>query len=235
MGEKGMSPTHELRGDVEHWEEQPALFYARRFQVPGAEPRASGEILRVMVAPQGGESATSSADFASPTEAVAGQGSLSLADFIARAPLPVSHLPNVFVVAPYAWPLMTKPWRSLVAGGALNTLLWVEQFERAEHERPEHKGLVLTEEVLEFCSEHRLFGSLQNTVKLVRECFSSVVELAVEKECDPESEDEWLLVTAELHEQIEAVLRQYDTYTRRFIDLVPWPQRNKIRFNYDLA
>lgn len=230
-----MSLTHELRGELEQWEEQSALVYSRRFQVRGAEAPASGEILRVMVAPQWGESATISADFASTTEAIAGQGSLSLADFIARAPQPVSILSNVFVVAPYAWLLMAKPWRSLVPGGALNTLLWVEQFERAEHEGLEHKGLVLSEEVLEFCSEHRLFGYLQNTVKLVRECFSSVVELAVEKECDPESDDEWLLVTAQLHEQIEAVLRQYDTYTRRFIGSVPWPQRNKIRFNYDLA
>ena len=230
-----MSLTHELRGNVVQWEEQPALFYARRFQVPGAEAPASGEILRVMVAPQSGESATVTADFASTTEVMAGQGSLSLADFIARASQPVSILSNVFVVAPYAWPLMTKPWRSLVTGGALNTLLWVEQFERAEHEGSGHKGLVLSEEVLEFCSEHRLFGYLQNTVKLVHECFSSVVELAVEKECDPESDDEWLLVTAQLHGRIEAVLRQYDTYTRRFIGSVSWPQRNKIRFNYDLA
>ncbi len=230
-----MSLTHELRGNVEQWEEQPALFYTRRFQVPGAEAPASGEILRVMVAPQSGESATVTADFASTTEVMAGQGSLSLGDFIARAPQPVSILSNVFVVAPYALPLMTKPWRSLVAGGVLNTLLWVEQFERAEDERSEHKGLVLTEEVLEFCSKHRLFGLLQNTVKLVRECFSSVVVLAVEKECDLESEDEWLLVTVELHEQIEAVLRQYDIYTRRFVNCVPWPQRNKIRFSYDLT
>lgn len=230
-----MTLSHELRGDVEQWEEQPAFFSARRFQVPGAERPGSGEILPVMVAPQWSVSATVSADFASTTEALAGQGSLSLADFIARAPQPGSVLSNVFVVAPYAWPLMTKPWRSLVIGGALNTLLWVEQFERAEREGSEHKGLVLSEEVLEFCSKHRLFAYLQNTVKLVHKCFSSVVELAVEKECDPESDNEWLVVTARLHGQVEGVLRQYDTYTRYFIDTVPWPQRNKIRFNYDLA
>lgn len=230
-----MSLTHELRGDVEQWEEQAALVYARRFQLPGASGAVSGEILRVMVAPHWGESATISADFASTTEAIAGQGSLSLADFIARAPQPVSILSNVYVVAPFAWPLRAKPWSSLVPGSALNTLLWVERFERAEHEESEHKVLVLSEEVLEFCSQHRLFAYLQLAVKLAHQSFPSAASVLVEKECDPESGDEWLLLTAQLHGQVEAVLRQYDTYTRRFIDSVPWPQRNKIRFNYDLS
>ena len=230
-----MSLTHELRADLRRWEEQAALPYARRFQVPGAEGGASGEILRFMVAPQSGESATIAANFASTTETISAQGSLALEDFSGRVLQPFSSLPNVIVVTPYDWPLRAKPSRALVPGALLNTFLWVEEFQRAERPASERKGLVLSEEVLQFCSQHRLFRYLQLAAKLVDDCFPSVVDVAIEKECDPESEDEWLLLTAQLHAQVEAALSQYDTYTRRFINSVPWPQRNKIRFNYDLV
>lgn len=230
-----MSLTHELRGDLRQWEEQTALSYGRRFQVPGAEGGASGEILRFMVTHQWGESATIAANFASTTETILAQGSLVLEDFSGRVPQPFGSLPNVVVVTPYDWPLRGKPWSGLVPGALLNTFLWVEEFQRTEQGGAERKGVVLSEEVLQFCSQHRLFGYLQLAAKLVDECFPSVVDVAVEKECDPESEDEWLLLTAQLHEQVESALSQYDTYTRHFINSVPWPQRNKIRFNYDLT
>ncbi len=229
-----MSLTHELSGDLRQWEEQTTLSYARRFQAPGAEGEASGEILRSMVALQSGESATITANFASTTETISAQGSLALENFSGRVPQPFSSLPNVIVVTRYDWPLRAKPWGALVPGALLNTFLWVEEFQREEQTASERKGLVLSEEVLHFCSQHRLFGYLQLAARLVDDCFPSVEDVAVEKESDPESEDEWLLLTAQLHAQVEAVLSQYDTYTQRFMDSVPWPQRNKIRFNYDL-
>lgn len=237
MGEKGMSLTHELNRDLRQREEQSALSNARRFQVPGEEGGASGEILRFMVTPQWGESVTIATSFANTTETISAQGSLALENFTGSVPQPFGALSNVVVVTPYDWPIRgkPKPWSGLVPGALLNTFLWVEEFQRTEQRGAERKGLVLSEEVLQFCSHHRLFGHLQLAAKLVDECFPSVVHVAVEKECDPESEDEWLLLTAQLHEQVESALRQYDTYTRRFVDSVPWPQRNKIRFNYDLA
>lgn len=230
-----MSLAYEVVADLRQREEESALSYARRFQMPGAEGEERTERFRFIVAPKGGESATIAGNFASTAEMISAQGSLALEDFSGSVPQSFSALSNVVVVTPYDWPLRSKPWSSLVPGAMLNMLLWVKQFERAEQGESERKGLVLSEEVLQFCSHHRLFGYLQLAAKLVDECFPSVVGVAVEKECDPESEDEWLLLTAQLHEQVEAALSQYDTYTRRFIESVPWPQRNRIRFNYDLA
>jgi len=230
-----MSLTHELLGDLRQREEESTLSYARRFQVPGAERGERGEIFRFIVAPQWGESSTIAGNFASTTEIISAQGSLALEDFSGRVPQPLSTFSNVVVVAPYDWPLRANPWSSLVPGAILNTLLWVKQFERAEEGESERKGLVLSQEVIQFCSHHRIFGYLQLAVNLVHECFPSAADVSVEMESDPESDDEWLLMTAQLRERIEAVLRQYDTYTRRFIGSVPWPQRNKIRFNYDLV
>lgn len=224
----------ELVPDSEQREEESSLSCARRFRMPGAEGGERAETLHFIVAHQAGESATITGNFTGPAEAISAQGSLALEDFSGSVPQPFSALSNVVVVTPYDWPLRAKSWSSLVPGAMLNMLLWVKQFKRAEQRESERKGLVLSEEVLQFCSHHRLFGYLQLAIKLVDECFASVVSVAVEKEYDPESEDEWLLVTAQLHEQVEAALRQYDTFTRRFVSSVPWPQRNKIRFNYDL-
>jgi len=235
MGEKGMNPTYELVADIRQREEESTLSYARRFQMPGVEGGERAEIFRFIVAPKGGESATIAGNFTSTTEVTSAQGSLALEDFSGSVSQPFSALSNVVVVTPYDWPLRAKPWSSLVPGAMLNTLLWVKQFERAEQGESERKGLVLSQEVIQFCSRYRFFGYLQLAVKLIYECFPSAADVSVEMERDPESDDEWLLMTAQLRERIEAVLRQYDTYTRCFIGSVPLPQRNKIRFNYDLV
>ncbi|MBZ0168457.1 hypothetical protein MELA_02722 [Candidatus Methylomirabilis lanthanidiphila] len=224
----------ELVPDSEQREKESAPLYARRFQIPRAEGGERAATFRFISVPKGSESATIVDNFTGPAEGISAQGSLTLEDFTGSVPQPIGALPNVVAVTPYDWPFRTKPWSSLVPGAILNALLWAKQCEQAEQGGSERKGLVLSEEVLQFCSHHRLFGYLQLTVKLVDECFASVVSVAVEKEYDPESEDEWLLLTAQLHEQVETALRQYDIFTRRFVGAVPWPHRNKIRFNYDL-
>ncbi len=224
----------ELVPDSEQREEGSSLSCARRFRMSGAEGGERAETFHFIVAPEAGESATIAGNFASPADVISAQGSLALEYFSGSVPQLFGRLSNVVVVTSYDWPLRAKPRGSLVTGAMFNMLLWMKQFKRAEQGESERKGLVLSEEVLQFCSHHRLFGYLQLTVKLVDECFASVVSVAVEKEYDPESEDEWLLLTAQLHEQVEAALRQYDIFTRRFVGSVPWPHRNKIRFNYDL-
>ncbi len=110
-----------------------------------------------------------------------------------------------------------------------------ERFQDEQQIGSKRKGLALSQEVLEFCSEHQLREYLGRAVKLVGECFPCAVEVSVEKGSDPDSEDEWLLLTAQVREQVEPSLDQYDAYTRCLIDAIPWPQRNKIRFNYDLV
>lgn len=225
----------ELVPDSEQREKESAPSYARRFQMSGAEGGERAETFRFMVAPQGGESATITGNFTGPAEAISAQGSLALEDFSGSVPQLFTALSNMVVVTPYDWPLRAKPWSSLVSGAMLNTLLWVKQCEQAEQGKSERKRLVLSQEVIQFCSHYQIFGYLQLAVKLVYECFPSAAGVSVEMERDPESDDEWLLMTVQLRERIEAVLRQYDTYTRRFIGSVPLPQRNKIRFNYDLV
>lgn len=230
-----MSLTHEFRRDLRQREEESALSYAQRFQVPGTGGGESGEILCFMVPPQRDESVTKVANFTSTAETISAQGSLVLEDFSGRVLQPFSSLPNIVVVPSYDWPLQAKPSRGLVFGDFLNSLLWLDEFQRAKHEEGKRKGLVLSEEVLQFCSQHRLLAYLLFVAKLVNKCFPSLIALEVEMECDPESDDEWLHLTARLHESVETVLTWYDTYTRRFINAVPWPQRNKIRFSYDLT
>lgn len=233
-----MSLTHELREDRRFlWDEQRAITCRDRFQTAIAGTGATGDILYFVCAHQGGgESTTVGANFFSTTEAIGGQGVLTFNNFNLPLPEPETDWPDLIAVPPLEWPLKTEQWSPPEPGALLNTLLWLNEFQHVDRaeEKEQRKGLVLSEDVLKFCSQHRIFGSLQLAAKLVHDCFPSVVDVCVEKECDPESDDEWLLLTAQLEEQIEIVLKQYDNYMRCFINLVPWPQRNKIRFIYDL-
>lgn len=235
MGTESMNLAYELHDDRGVWEEQRVFTCGEYFQTFSARPGATEEILGSVSLQHTGKTATVDFNLASGAEVVLAQGSLVLDDFFPSVPQPFTSLPNVVVVARYEWPLQAKLLSSLEPGAVLNTFLWIEQFQDKQQIGSERKGLVLSQEVLGFCSQHRLFGYLQRAVKLVGECFPSAVDVSVEKGSDPESEDEWLLLTAQVREQVEPSLDQYDAYTQCLIDAIPWPQRNKIRFNYDLV
>lgn len=235
MGAESMNFAYELHDDQGLWEEQQAVTCGEHFQTFSARPGATEEILKSVSLQHTERATTDDFSISSGSDTVLAQGSRVLDDFSPSGPQAFTSLPNVVVVARHEWPLQAKLLSSLEPGAVLNTFLWIERFQDEQQMGFERKRLALSQEVFEFCSQHRLLGHLQRAVELVGECFPSAVDVSVEKECDPESEDEWLLLTTQIHEQVESALDLYDTYTRRLIDAIPWPQRNKIRFNYDLV
>jgi hypothetical protein len=237
MGKKGMRTSQELSTHAAPWEEQAAFSHSYRFNTSYAEGAEQDETFLLMVGSQRDETVTITDYFSSGSEAISGQGSLTLYDFTGRASQHSQSISNVIVATPFDWPLRAKQWRRLDPGAFLNTVLWIDGYRRSEPREDTTRRInsVFSEEVFTFSAEHRIFGYLQFTLNLVAQYFPSTLAIYVEKEYDPESDDEWLLVTAKLHESIEVVLNQYDAYTRCFINSIPWPQRNKIRFNYDLS
>lgn len=91
-----------------------------------------------------------------------------------------------------------------------------------------------SEEVKIFCEEHGLLQYLQSTIDLVEECFPSIQCLFLEKEEDPESDEEWITIDITVKGDIEGILDNYDNYITMFVSEIPWPEREKIILIYNI-
>lgn len=88
--------------------------------------------------------------------------------------------------------------------------------------------------VMAFCTQHRLFDALSTVMHLLQCYFHKIQKALLQLEQDPESGEEKLIVDITLHGDIDEVLASYDTYTRQWVDAVPWPQRDYFRLSYDV-
>ncbi len=231
-----MSPARELRRELPSWKEQTGSSQGPLFYTAGGRAGADKGTVQYLLRPGTQASSTLHANFSTTTVGLAVPGLVTLQNFDFRAPSP-EDLGSSFVAEWLPeWPIPPTQWERAEFGQMLNTILWLRDCETSTGEEQYlSKGVLLSEEILQFCSQHRIFGYLQRSIKLVRECFLSIQDVYVEKEQDPETEDEWLVLSTEIEEDIESVLNSYENYTRRYVTLVPWPERNKIRFSYNLT
>ena len=98
---------------------------------------------------------------------------------------------------------------------------------------PEEKAW-LSEDLLRFCSQQGILPYLPIAIDLVRTCFPSLQELHSQREQDPETGEEWLVLDVVIQGDEEQVLDAYDRYTDHWVSAVPWPERNKIRLSYNI-
>lgn len=105
----------------------------------------------------------------------------------------------------------------------------------SEASHPQARSVLLSDEVLLFCSRWQIFHMFQQALRLAQQSFHELRSIEVEVEGDPESEEEWLVILVKLYCEIEAVLSMYDVYTKGLVRTVPWPARDKIRLVYDLV
>ncbi len=52
---------------------------------------------------------------------------------------------------------------------------------------------------------------------------------------DPETGKKWVLVSINVHGDVEEVLNQYEGYIEDWVSSVPWPQRDKIRLSFNIV
>lgn len=93
---------------------------------------------------------------------------------------------------------------------------------------------LVSAELLDFCSRQGLLPYLPVSVELAKACFSSIQDLHLQQEHDPETGEEWLVIDIVIRGDEEQILNAYDRYTDLWVSAVPWPERNKIRLSYNI-
>lgn len=123
-------------------------------------------------------------------------------------------------------------------GLGVRNVLWSNESAVVLSSAPSHpqaRSVLLSDEVLSFCSRWQLFHFFQQALRFAQQSFHDLTNIQVQVEGDPESEDEWLIIIVELHCEIGKVLGMYDAYTKGLVRAVPWPARDKIRLVYDFV
>lgn len=100
--------------------------------------------------------------------------------------------------------------------------------------QPQAKSALLTDEVRSFSAKYQISSYLQKALRLARRTFISLEHIEVTPEVDPETDEEWIAISVKVRGEVMQVLDMYDDYTRKFVESVPWPAREKIRLVYDL-
>ncbi|MBI4641576.1 MAG: hypothetical protein HY731_12830 [Candidatus Tectomicrobia bacterium] len=93
----------------------------------------------------------------------------------------------------------------------------------------------LSQDVLHFCLRQGILQHLLVALDLVEKYFSSIRELHLHYEHDPEIGEEWLVIEVTVQGEVEEVLDNYDTYTDCWVSSVPWADRHKIRLSYNIV
>ena len=123
-------------------------------------------------------------------------------------------------------------------GLGVRNVLWTNEPIEVPQNAPAHaqaRSVLLSDEVLTFCSRGQIFNHFQRALRLAQQSFLDLKNIEVEIENDPESDDEWLVIVVQVHGEIGKVLEMYDTYTKGLVQAVPWPARDKIRLIYDFV
>jgi len=89
--------------------------------------------------------------------------------------------------------------------------------------------------LLDFCSRQGILPYLPVAIELIETCFSSIQELQLQLEHDPDTSEEWLVLDITIQGDEEEILDAYGRYVDHWVSAVPWPGRNKIRLSYNIV
>ena len=122
-------------------------------------------------------------------------------------------------------------------GLGVRNILWSNELSAILGSVPSHsqvRSVLLTDEVRSLSLQWQVSSYLQKALRLAQRTFSGLEGIVVTAEDDPETDEEWIAVLVRVKGNIHDVLDMYDTYTRGYVETVPWPARDKIRLVYDL-
>ena len=94
-------------------------------------------------------------------------------------------------------------------------------------ETPQASVPVIPPEVLSFCMKEEILNYVSVATETVKRNFQQVEDSELVVEEDPETGEKWVLVSINVHGDVEEVLNQYEDYTEDWVSGVPWPQRDK--------
>lgn len=122
-------------------------------------------------------------------------------------------------------------------GKGICSLSWAnESIALAGKIRPEAqaKSALISDDARDLAIRYQVSSYLQKALRLAQRNFSGLEGIEVTAETDPETDEKWVAVSVKVTGNIKDVLDMYDTYTRQFVESVPWPAHDKIRLVYDL-
>lgn len=87
---------------------------------------------------------------------------------------------------------------------------------------------------LDFCQKHDLLPFLQTAFSLIDRTFTSILDLAVELETDPETDAQAVVITARLASEPHEAVSQKRDYSEQWVGKVPPHIIGKIRLVLDI-
>lgn len=96
------------------------------------------------------------------------------------------------------------------------------------------KEVRIPPEVQQFCIENNLSGALDLAQEFVIRCFSGIQALKLRLVVDPEDDEKWVEINITVPDTAN-FLTEYNNYTRLLVAEIPWPERNKLRFNFSFV
>jgi hypothetical protein len=92
------------------------------------------------------------------------------------------------------------------------------------------------EPVREFCREHRLMSDARIAVHLAEQCFPVQSKVQLRVKSDPESDEKWLNVNAEVQgKDAEQVVECYTQFVRRWVTTASAAAGDRICFTFSFA
>lgn len=90
-------------------------------------------------------------------------------------------------------------------------------------------------EVAEFCTRKGLAKALRGARDIARRCFDECKRVRIEKEVDPETDDEWVNVVVDVAGTVDGILEQYDHYVTEVVASLSWDERKSIHLRYNIV
>ena len=126
--------------------------------------------------------------------------------------------------------VLEKPWKEIQ-----QTYLKILSELREMHAIHLEKLSQISSRVLYFCYQQQILRHLPITIEIIEKSFFTTInEIEMEPEIDPETGEEWLDFKIRIKGEVEEVLDRYDKYTERLVSLLPCSARYKMRLSYNI-
>ncbi|MBI2759866.1 MAG: hypothetical protein HYX51_00360 [Chloroflexi bacterium] len=95
---------------------------------------------------------------------------------------------------------------------------------------------VITPDIARFCAEEQIEPDMERVFALIEELFPDARGLRANLVWDPDIPgDVWVSLTVTLSGSIAEIIHRDDTFVSRWIEDIPWPARDKIVVDLDVA
>ena len=90
-------------------------------------------------------------------------------------------------------------------------------------------------EIQKVCIDLGIEKYLIKAIDLIKKHFPTFLDINISLEKDREIDEEWIALDVTIEGEIEEVLDKYDKYTENLVYEIPWPERDRIRFIYNIV